>query len=193
MSHAQLLALLLPPVSYDPNGARLNAELRAEGRALDRTEVSAATALACVTPLHAVDLLPDWERVCGLVPTIEATYAQRRDAVLAKLQEIGGLSIPHFISLAHRLGYAIQIAEFEPFCCDWSILDVDALYNDDVRWIWQVQVKDGATRMYPFAVDASCAGEALLAFSDPVIEEIFNDLKPAHTFLVFDYEEALSP
>jgi len=34
---------------------------------------------------------------------------------------------------------------------------------------------------------ASCAGERLSSFSDNVIERVFEDLKPAHSFVRFTY------
>lgn len=192
MKHGQLLAKLLPPRSYDQQGAVLASELAAEGATLDRAQQSAGGVLASVTPFSAVDTLPDWERVCGLVPQAGANRQQRLDAVLAKLRELGGLSIPYFKSLAKRLGYDIEIAEFEPFYLDRSCLDRDILYVPDVVWVWQVSVTGGQVRAFPFHLDLSSVDEALLSFSDAVIETYFEDLKPAHTFVLFDYQEHLS-
>lgn len=189
MKHRQLLAKLLPPRSYDLQGVVLASELAAEGATLDRAQQSASGVLDSITPFSAVDTLPDWERVCGLVPQGGANRQQRLDAVLAKLRELGGLSIPYFKSLAKRLGYDIEITEFEPFYLDYSHLDHDPLYEQDVIWIWQVNVRGGASRAFPFYLDSSSVGERLLAFSDAVIESVLNDLKPAHTAIVFDYLE----
>jgi len=187
--HASLLARLLPPASYDPNAPRIAAELYAEGATLDRIDTTAAVVRDAVTPLHTLDLLADWERVCGLTPEASATYAQRLDAVLAKLRETGGLSIAYFISLAARLGYDITITEFEAFYVDYSHVDADELFEADAHWVWHVYVQGGNARTYPFYVDSACVDEPLLSVNDPTIEAVFNDLKPAHTFAVFDYEE----
>jgi len=187
--HASLLARLLPSTSYDPNAPRVAAELYAEGETLDRIDTTATVVRDAVTPLHTLDFLTDWERVCGLTPEVSATYTQRLDSVIAKLRETGGLSIPYFVSLAARLGYGITITEFEAFYVDYSHLDADALYEADAHWVWHVHVQGGKARTYPFYVDSSCVDEPLLSVSDPTIEAVFNDLKPAHTFAVFDYEE----
>ncbi len=40
-----------------------------------------------------------------------------------------------------------------------------------------------------FRSGESAAGERLLSFGDPVIEQVFEDLKPAHTFVYFAYED----
>src|SRR5690606_31727570 len=113
-------------------------------------------------------------------------HAERLDAVLAKLAEIGGLSIPYFISLAERLGYSIRIEEPQPFRADASRAG-DTVYIDDVIWCWKVIVENTGEmlRQYPFRASASAAGDRVLAFGDPVIEEVMNDLKPGHTFVYF--------
>ncbi len=189
MKHWKLLAQLLPPSSYDPQGAVLSAELRAEGGALDQTQRSGDQAIENITPFGAVDTLPDWERVCGLTPPEDANRQQRVEAVLAKLREVGGLSIPYFTSLAARLGYEIEISEFEPFQLDRDHLDLDIFYEADVVWVWRAHIKGGNVRAFPFLLDMSLVDEPLLSFSDAVIESYLIDLKPAHTFVVFDYQE----
>lgn len=187
--HAGLLARLLPPVSYDPNGRHLVASLTAEGRVLDAAGASARRAAGGVTPFFAESLLPDWERVCGLTPPADAPYQQRLQAVQAKLAETGGLSIPYFTRLAAGLGYRITIDEPEPFRAGISRAG-DVLWTPDILWVWRVRVRgaDGV-RIYPFRAGVSVASERLTAFSDPVIEAVLRDLKPAHTFVYFAYEE----
>lgn len=163
MSHADLLGQLLPPVAYDPAGPRLAAELRAEGAALDRAQARAQGIAAGMLPFSPGDLLSDWERVCGLVAS--GSEAARVAAVLAKLLDIGRLSIAHFVTLAERMGYPILIVEPQPFRAGTSRAG-DALVAEEAIWSWWVYVDLGA-RSY--------------AGSDAVIEAVFNDLKPAHT------------
>jgi len=190
--YTELLLSLLPPSSYSPSGERIQAEARAEAGVLERIETGARQALTSITPISAVDTLPDWERVCGLAVRVSASRQERVNGVLAKLRELGGLSIPYFKGLAQSLGYDIEITEFEPFYLDRSCLDRDILYVPDVVWVWQVSVTGGQVRAFPFHLDLSSVDEALLSFSDAVIESYFKDLKPAHTFVLFDYQEHLS-
>lgn len=187
MSHANLLAQLLPPGSYAPNAKLLSVELKAEGAQLDAVQLSAQGLLNGVTPFLAGPILVDWERLLGLEPA--GGYQQRLQAVLAKLAETGGLSIPYFIELARAMGYAISINELQPFWVDYSHCDQDVIYEEDVIWVWQVLVdgSQGAVS-YSFYADASCVGDRLLSFGDPVIEAVFEDLKPAHTFVYFAYQ-----
>lgn len=197
MSHAELLARLLPPVSYavrqsgrdgTPVMSDLQAELAAEGAALDAAQASARRIVRGVTPLYAEALLPDWERVCGLTPAAGATYQQRLELVLAKLAEVGGLSLPYFTRLAANLGYRIDIDEPQPFRAGVNRAG-DRLWTPDIQWVWLVVVHGGATRTYRFRAGGSVAGERLTTFGDPVIEALFEDLKPAHTFVYFAYQE----
>lgn len=188
MNHDELLTLLLPPVSYAPGDGTLQAELTAEGKALDVVQVSARYVVGGVTPFLAQQLLPNWERVCGITPPASAPYQQRLQAVLAKLAEIGGLSIPYFIRLAAGLGYQITINEPQPFRAGVNRAG-DTLWVSDIVWVWQVVVHSDSARVFRFQAGLSAAGERLSAFGDPVIEEVMNDLKPAHTFVYFAYQE----
>lgn len=189
MRHANLLTLLLPPVSYERTGPCLAAGLAAEGAALDQTRQSAQRAASGVTPFYASALLSDWERVCGVTPGSADSYQQRLQAVLAKLAETGGLSRPYFIRLAERLGYRIEIAEPEPFRAGRNRAG-ERLWIPEIIWVWRVIVHGRAgAQIWRFRAGQSVAGERLTSFADPVIEAVFNDLKPAHTFVYFAYLE----
>ncbi|AOJ10609.1 YmfQ family protein [Burkholderia mayonis] len=186
--HADLLSRLLPPVSYDSREPRLTAELAAEGKALDRALGDAETVVNGITPFFAHQLLPDWERVCGITPPDEATLQQRVSTVVAKLNETGGMSIPYFTSLAAALGYRIEIIEPDPFRVDESSVG-DALWIEDIIYEWGVVVHGAPSLEIYFRVDESAVGEPLLTFADPVLEAVFEDLKPADTFVYFIYLE----
>lgn len=185
---AKLLALLLPPVAYDTQQPNLKAELQAEGNVFDKVKQSSETVVRSVTPFYATSLLPDWERVLALTPPAGATYQQRQQRVLAKLAEVGGLSIPYFIQLASTLGYVITIDEPQPFRAGVNRAG-DRLWVEDIIWVWRVNVQNSGTQVYRFRAGSSAAGERLTSFGDPVIEEVFNDLKPAFTFCYFSYQE----
>ena len=187
-NHADLLGRLLPPVSYDPTAPRLATDLGAEGKALDRALADADLIAASVVPSYFVtQLLADWERLCGTTPSPDATIQQRVSAVIAKINETGGLSIPYFTQLAASLGYTIEIVEPQPFRVDSSRIG-DTIYIEDIIFVWQVVVEGAPNLAYYFRVGQSAVGERLLSFSDPVLEQVFTDLKPAHTFVYFAYQ-----
>lgn len=68
MNHLELLKRSLPPDAYDPDAPNISAELTAEGNALDRAMQSADGLLNEFDPRTTYSLLPDWERVAGVVP-----------------------------------------------------------------------------------------------------------------------------
>ncbi|KGT95293.1 hypothetical protein NG99_04545 [Erwinia typographi] len=170
--YRNLLALLLPPVTYDASGERLNAELTAEAALYAAAEAVVTELLTAIDPLTATDTLPDWERVYALTPGSDDTLQQRRDRVQVALAETGGLSREYFIRLAKTLGYDITIEE-----------------PDDPKWRWLVNVSGAPERIYYFRVDESAVGDRLEEAGDPGLETLFQRLKPAHTECVFTYTE----
>ncbi|SJI67661.1 Uncharacterized protein conserved in bacteria (DUF2313) [Shigella sonnei] len=187
MSHKQLLMALMPPVSYTPTEKNLQAELTAEGNVFDAVKQRAESVLGAVTPFFAQELLPDWERVLDVQPQAGDTYQQRLSRVLAKISETGGLSIPYFIRLAASMGYQITIDELDAFRAGRNRAG-DVVYAPEVIWIWRVNVFNSRVQTYRFRAGGSVAGERLSYFADSIIELIFNDLKPAHTFCYFTYQ-----
>lgn len=189
MSNAKtLLGLLLPPVSYDTSQPILSAELDAEGQSLDAAQLLSDHVLGGITPPDAQSLLTDWERVLDITPTVDSNYQQRLGNVLIKIAETGGLSIPYFIRLANRLGYTITIDELRPFRAGTSRCG-ERVMHDDVIWAWRVNILGAQVKRYSFRAGLSAVGERLTSFGDTVIESVFNDLKPAHTFCYFSYQE----
>lgn len=186
MTHTDLLKLLLPPVAYEPGAPNIAAELYAEGRALDTALDYSHHIAGAITPYFAEQLLVDWERVVGITPNINTPYLARINAVVAKIRETGGLNIPYFINLAAGMGYTITITEPRPFRAGEGRAG-DTIYDFDVVWQWRVNVAATNVPQYPFRAGTSAAGESILAFGDPVIEQVINDLKPAHTFVYFAY------
>ncbi len=186
--HVGLLGLVLPPVSYDPHEPRLAAELAAEAKALDRALMDADAIVNGITPFFALQLLPDWERVCGIAPDVDATLQQRISTVVAKVNETGGMSIPYFTRLAAALGYQIEIVEPDPFRVDEGAIG-DAIWIEDIVYEWGVIVHGPPSLEIYFRVDESAVGEPLLTFADPILESVFQDLKPADTFVYFIYKE----
>ncbi|RQY36539.1 YmfQ family protein [Burkholderia stagnalis] len=186
--HAELLGRLLPLVTYDPRESRLAAELAAEGKTLDRALADAETIVNGITPFFALQLLPDWERVCGITSTEDATLQQRVSTVVAKVNETGGMSIPYFTRLAATLGYRIEIIEPDPFRVDEGVIG-DAIWIEDIVYEWAVIVHGSPSLEIYFRVDESAVGEPLLTFADPILESVFQDLKPADTFVYFIYQE----
>jgi len=181
MSHSDVIRLLFPVeltgVSDD--------DIALEGEVLDSVEAQAKELLGEMFPEKSIRCLTDWERVCGLTPAADATLQSRRDNVVRKLRERGGLSRKYFIALAAAMGYTITIEELQPFMAGWSRAG-DPLYEEEVRFIWRVNVAGQA--LYYFRAGLSTSGERLLWWPQvTALEDLFNNLNPAHTYIIFDY------
>lgn len=181
MNHADTLKLLFP-VEITGDFA---ADIALEGAHLNNAQASADMLLLEIFPDAAYKTLADWERVCGLIPAVTDTIEMRRDAVIQKLCAKGGLSRKYFIDLAASLGWTITITELNSFMASWHRCG-DKLYVVSARWSWQVNVFSAVA--YMFRAGISCAGERLGYWKPTAqLETLFNELKPAHTFVIYKY------
>jgi uncharacterized protein YmfQ (DUF2313 family) len=190
----QLQALLPSGLAWpqDPDST-LAKVLAAMAEELARVDSRTLQLIEEADPRTAYELLPDWERVCGLPDTCTGTGAQtiaeRRAAVAAKLTARGGASIAYFQALAEHLGYTVRIDVFRPFMCGRSRCG-DALNGPaTVRHYWRVTVT--GPRFTPFRCGASQCGDSLGKISRAAdLECLLNRLKPAHTQVIVAYQGA---
>jgi len=167
-------------------GGDHDADLDLDAKHLDIAQASAETLLREIFPDTAVALLADWELELGLIPGADEPLQSRRDQVVRKIRERGGLSIPYFKGLARALGYEIEIVEPVPFMAGWGRAG-DKLYGTSICYQWGVRILNQP--IYRFRAGVSVAGERLTWWhQQTVLEDIFRDLKPAHTFVYFIYE-----
>lgn len=138
-------------------------------------------------PRQATELLPEWERVTGLpddcVVSVGLLQA-RRDAVAARLSQLGGQSRAYFISLAQQVGFNVTITEFFPFQVGRSVSG-DSLSNGDWIYAWRVNAPSETVRF--FTVGGGVVGDPLAAWGNTLLECTINRVKPAHTVLQFGY------
>ena len=192
MQHANVLKQLYPPVSYNINGEQFIAQCEVDGAAYDRLQQRAEHVLAVIEPVTSDAMLADWERICGIKTDLSRPYQERVKRVIAQLNAVGGLSIPYFMRIAESIGYQIQIKEFSPLQNDLHNPGDIAQFRNDPResliFMWRVTVLNGDDNIVYFRAGESFAGEHLVEFGDPIIEEFFKDLKPAHTYCYFAYQ-----
>ncbi len=190
--HKKVLAKLYPPISYDINGERFLAQCEVDGNAFDRLQKSAVDLLQIIEPATSNTMLSDWERLCGIKTDYTNNYQARVKRVIAKLNAIGGLSIPYFKRIAESIGYRIEIKEFSPLANDLPTTGDLAQFRNEARdnliFMWRVSVLNGDDNIVYFRAGSSFAGNHLVEFGDPIIEEFFRDLKPAHTYCYFAYQ-----
>lgn len=189
--YKDLLLKLLPPGAAFPREPGTNLERILLGCApeFSRVEARADFLATDVNPLDSLELLPDWERAAGLPDRcsgeLEPTLQGRRNALTAKLASVGGQSKAYFIEVANKLGYEIQIDEFKPFRAGLSRAG-DALTNES-EWPYTWRVNAYETTIISFRAGLSAAGELLRSWGNAALECKINQLKPAHTVVLFGY------
>ena len=173
MFHKDTLKILFPLEL----GGVFEDDVTLEGAQLDAAQVSAELLLREMFPQSAGDSITDWERLYGITPDNGDMLQIRQLRVIAKMRERGGLSISYFTAIAETIGYIIIIEELLP--------GTDGL-GDEGRFRWRITFTN--TPLVYFRAGQSRAGERLV--SGPVetaLENLFNDLKPAHTQVIFTY------
>jgi uncharacterized protein YmfQ (DUF2313 family) len=185
----------------------------AAGDGLARLEAEVYRLLKEANPLYADASLEDWETVTGLpdeCTELGESRDSRRGAVIAKLQRPGGQSIDFFLQFLAPFGDKVLISnDYPPFLASYSVaydrtweLPTGILYNDDGEpyqdyyhgwmFVWQViRINHRARR---FRAGREAAGDSLIVWkADPLepdanMECRLNQLKPAHTQVMFEYK-----
>ena len=165
-------------------------DLELEAKYLDLAQEQIDMLTDEIFPNSTVKLLDRWEKILGITPPIDSDFGYvydeegflvldefgnrvvfgdttRRDWMVEKLLERGGLSSAYFISLAAALGHTIEIEEFRPSRC--GVLRAgDRLTGIDWIFVWRITILASAvadlTRM----------------------QELCIKLKPAHTIVLFN-------
>ncbi|XFB08770.1 YmfQ family protein [Azotobacter salinestris] len=185
----QLKALLPPGIAFPREpGTRLEDLLDGMAQELARIDARGERLIIEANPLSTSELLADWERVAGLpdncAGTLETTLQGRRNALLAKLTATGGQSPAYFIEVARALGYEVNISEFRPFRAGLSQAG-DPLTSGDWVHTWRLNTHE--TTVIAFRAGLSVAGEPLRTWGNDPLECKIDQLKPAHTIVLYGY------
>ncbi len=181
MSHKDALTLLFPGTLEGVFAQ----DAAIEGAHLDTAQASGAALMAEAFADSSTQLIASWERITGITysgtpPPLQA----RQAAVLAKLRAIGGLSAAYMVEIAAAYGFTITITEMQPLMAGIARAG-DTCYVPGIVFCWTV--KATGTVYYARAGQA-CAGEPLTWWQpNAQLEALLNALKPAHTYIVFDY------
>jgi uncharacterized protein YmfQ (DUF2313 family) len=187
-----LLALLPEGPAWPREPGVLADTLGAEAEGLARIHNRAADLVDEADPRAALQMLPDWERVCGLPGTcgagaVATTLQERRVAVVARLTATGGQSPAHFVGLAEALGYQVELKEWRPFVAGRGRCGQTLGGPHANRHHWSVTVL--APRVTWFRAGASQGGDRLGKIARAQdLECLLHRLKPGHTQLIVSYE-----
>lgn len=142
---------------------------------LHDAEASAERLMDEIDPRTAVDLLPDFERCLGPDPCgrdlAATTIEQRQKLAHQRWTAFGGQSIPYLSGVAAKLGVTISIEEFWPSRAN-VLRAGQRLRPEGSQFVWRVYVP--------------AAG----SFEVAAVECELRRIKPAHTLIVFKFEEA---
>jgi uncharacterized protein YmfQ (DUF2313 family) len=146
--------------------------------------------IADIFPCTTTDLLPEWEETLGLPSECTGnlgTLQERQQAVCVKFTARGGQSMAYFTAIAETLGYSITITEFAPFRAGINRAG-DPVYGAGWAYVWQITA---AGPMIYFRAGLSTAGEPLRSWGSRLFECTMDEIKPAHTVLLFGYTQPL--
>ena len=168
-AYLSLLQGLLPPGSAWSREASATLTLTLEALAdeLARIDLRADNLLDELYPQESIELLTDWERLCGLSAG-DLPGDRRRAAVIIQLMATGGSSLSYFQKLADvAMGVGAVVITEGP-----------------EAYVWRVTFQ---TNLHTyFTAGDSSAGELLSDWSDlPATIGLFERIKPAHTRLIF--------
>ena len=186
------LQAMLPPgraFTREPD-ALLTKLLGALAAMLLAVQIKLENLLLQADPRMATDMLPDWERLLGLPDSCAPAgqqLADRQRAAYQRLVEQGGQSRAYFIGIAELLGESgVGITEFKRFTCA-SQCDY-ALNGEADLFAWRVDIPHPALNAR-FMNCTSPSNAALQMYTPSVIECAFSRRKPAHTNVLFSYQE----
>jgi uncharacterized protein YmfQ (DUF2313 family) len=186
----QLQALLPRGLAWSlSQTAKLTSLLLAWADEFARIDLRADELVDAVDPSTTIELLNEWEIIAGLPDpcvSIVQSLEQRRIALLSKLTSIGGQSRAYFISVAAAMGYpGATIDEFmDGITCNDDCNDF--LGNLDAIYIWRLNLPFSTSGRFVMTCNSDC-NSALQSWGDAAIECRINQLKPAHTTVLFAY------
>lgn len=154
-----------------PVGSRFEQLLLAMADEFARADERLVRLVEEADPRTTVELIGEWERNFGLPDAcapLSTVLDDRQIAVAQRMVTVGGQSRAYFEELAARIGYTIRIVEYRAAHIGDRIGTY--LFGDDSRFVWGVRVLERG----PTELNLEC---------------LINRHKPAHTSVVFIYEE----
>lgn len=187
---SQLVALLPPGAAWQPeDGTVLWALLQALAQEPARVDAAAHELLTELDPSQTLQLLERWEALCGLPDQCSQpgeTIAERREAVVSKLTDLGGQTPSYFAELATLLAGAVcTVREYRPFRAGMSYAG-DLLSNGD--WVHTFAIQAPETPVRTFRAGQSTAGDPLRKWGNERLECTIRRLAPAHSIVKFHYD-----
>lgn len=146
-------------------------------------------------PQTVIESLDEWEIEYGLPAPcysgLSLTTEERQKILLAKFASVGGQNKDYYISIAADLGFEVTITEFNGarFTLDTYGDSSGTAYGlTSHPYEWYVNVS-GVDTIYAIYTTDRYSGTQYqkLGIDTSILECVINELKPAHTQVIFNY------
>jgi uncharacterized protein YmfQ (DUF2313 family) len=157
--------------------------LLAMGDGLSRAEQTAIDLVVKeLDPRTATYMFPEWLALTGIPE--QPTHAQTVALIMARIRNLGGQSIQHFIDLAASIGFTIQIGRHSPRRYGSAVYG--GYYADD-QWafVWDV-IAPLTTRAFR-SYGSAKYGEPYSTWGNTLLEQTIRRFQPSIGFVRFLY------
>ena len=190
--HAQSLANYLPNgklfAAKNTNATNFRKYLRGLSYELQRFESLLIEVTSEYDPRTTADFISEWESSVGIpddcFPGTGSLDERRRD-VITKFMGMGVSTRQDFIDLAAFMGYSIDIEYLpeESFNPPYNVPFTPLIGIPNSRYVWVVIGTNIVLNVPPYNVPFSLTSSGVTK-----LQCFFNELKPAHTLIIFQNE-----
>lgn len=143
------------------------------------------------SPLTSTELLEEWAETVGYPSecsggVVAADLNERRSWIYRRLINRGGQTPEYFVGIARLFGYEVAIQEFtgNPFL--FGSGRMGDRFDNSASYFWTVQILNLSPEFFLFGRNRF--GDRFVEYADLfALRCIFEQLKPAHTVLAFDF------
>lgn len=173
-------------------GSNLNKLVGGEAKEFARVEAAAVKTLRELNPLTTTELIEEWAAIAlgddDCVKNL-TTPEQKRLAVMAKLQALGGSDKIYFQNVAKAAGFLVSVSDgFQQFRAG-SSRSGDRVLGDGFAYTWEVRSPSETLRY--FRAGSGRAGDPIVYFGNAFLECLLESIKPFHTEIIFRYQDII--
>jgi uncharacterized protein YmfQ (DUF2313 family) len=143
-------------------------------------------------PQTVTESIDEWDIEYGLPSAcasgISQTFAERKASLLAKFAGIGGQDKAYYIKIANDLGFDVTITEFNGARYTRDVYTSKQYGQTTHPFVWYINVAGVETIYATYTQDRFTSTQySKLGIDTTILECLINELKPAHTQVVFNY------
>jgi uncharacterized protein YmfQ (DUF2313 family) len=191
-AYKNLLNQLLPEGLAWNKSPDSNLQKLISGEAIEyaRLEEEALRVLREINPLTTSDMLAEWAEIAlgdHTCPGLINSSQELKKMVLARLLSLGGSDRIYFQEVAKAAGFLVKVSDgFVQFRAGRNRCQ-DRVLASGFAYTWNVRARTNTLNF--FRTGISRANDRILNFSNSFLECIMNQVKPAHTQIIYSYED----